>query len=159
LLRRGYTEIEERMLSEYVADELPGTPTDVHLRLGLPTHLQGRPPGWELERPYYLMTLQEADLVYREGDVVHLCEFAVWRPQTKLGQLLVYRILLPDTPGYLDTPLENIAPRIVVGRDEPTVKAVAQAVDVDVEVWRRPWLDQAIADRTGYKPAQGIKFP
>ncbi len=158
-MRRGYTEIEERMLGEYVAEELPGIPTDVHLRLGMPTQLKGRPPGWELERPYYLMTLQEADLVYREGELAHLVEFGVSRPQTNLGQLLVYRTLLPDTPGYLDTPLEQIRPRIVVGRDEPTVKAVADAVDVDVEVWRRPWLDQVIADRTGYKPAQGIRLP
>ncbi|TSA39924.1 hypothetical protein D4R30_00360 [archaeon] len=158
MLRRGYTEIEERMLSEYVTEELAGLPTNVHLRLGLPTQLKGRPPGWELERPYYLMTLQEADLVYRRDDVVHLCEFAVWRPQTKLGQLLVYRILLPDTPGYLDTPMENIVPRIVVGREEPAVRAVAQASGVDVEVWRRPWLDRVIADRTGYKPAQGIRI-
>ena len=147
------------MLSEYVAEELPGTPTDVHLRLGMPTQLKGRPPGWELERPYYLMTLQEADLVYRVGDVVHLCEFGVWRPQTKLGQLLVYRTLLPDTPGYLDTPLEAIRPRLVVGRHEPAVTAVADATGVDVEVWRRPRLDQVIAQRTGYKPAQGIRIP
>ena len=58
------------MLSEYVTEELPGIPTDVHLRLGMPTQLKGRPPGWELERPYYLMPLQEADLVYRVDELV-----------------------------------------------------------------------------------------
>ena len=146
------------MLSEYVAMRLRGIPCDVHLRLGMPTHLKNRPPGWEHERPFYLTTLQEADLVYRVGDVVHLCEFGVWRPQTKLGQLLVYWTLLPDTPGYLDTPMAMIRPRLVVGRDEPAVEAVADATGITVEVWKRPWLDDVIAERTGRRKARGIKI-
>ena len=146
------------MLSEYVQAHLKGIPHDVHLRLGIPSHLEARPPGWELERRMFLSTLQEADLVYQEDGLTWILEFGVWRPQTKVGQLLVYRTLIQDTPGYLDVDDDDVRLKIVVGRQERAVEQVAAATGILVEVFERPWLTRILTSRAGGKKAQGIRL-
>jgi hypothetical protein len=149
MLRQPSRRVEERMLSEYVAENLQGVETVTHLRVGAPPGLDPSSPGYEMERRFYLPALPEADLVYREGSTVWILEFGVWRPQTKLGQLQLYGQLLPETPGYLDVTPDQIRLRIVVGREEPMVSRVAGLQGVDVEVWIKPWLLEILAERTG----------
>lgn len=146
------------MMSEYIADNLQGIRVDVHVRLGLPQALRSRPPGWEKMRPFYVSTLLEADLIYREGEDVWILEFGVWRPQMKLGQLQVYKTLLADTPGYLDTPQERIKLKIVVGRQEEAVAHVAEALDVEVEVYQPDWLREALIERMGAQAVRPVKL-
>lgn len=145
-------------MSEYIADNLQGKTVETHVRLGLPEALKSRPPGWEKMRPFYVSTLLEADLIYQEDGEVWILEFGVWRPQTKLGQLQVYKTLLADTPGYLDTPPEKIRLKIVVGRDEATVRQVAEALNVDVEVYQPDWLRQALISRMGRQAIRPVKI-
>lgn len=146
------------MLSEYCTEKLAGIPHDTHLRLGLPRGITRSEPGWEHKRRFYMSTLPEADLVYRLEGTTWILEFGVWRPQTKIGQLLTYKVLLPDTPGYLDTPPEEIRLKIVVGRMENMVKVIATQVGVDVEVFERPWLTEALASRSGGRLARGVRL-
>lgn len=146
------------MMSDYIAENLQGIRVDVHVRLGLPEALRSRPPGWEQMRPFYVSTLLEADLIYREGPDVWILEFGVWRPQMKLGQLQVYKTLLADTPGYLDTPDERIKLKIVVGRQEATFRQVAEALGVAVEVYQPDWLRQALIERMGAQAVRPVRL-
>jgi len=100
-----------------------------------------------------MATLPEADLVYRDNGLVWILEFAVWRPQVKMGQLLVYKQLLPKTPGYWNTPEDRIRLKLVLGRREPVVENVAKAAGIEIEIYQPEWLKKEIARRTGkWKP-------
>ncbi len=141
--------VEERMMAEWAAANLPPGSYTTHLRLGQPA---GTPPGQmatEEERALKKMTLPEADLVERMGPRVTIYEFAVWRPQAKLGQLLFYSTQLPLTPGYEDVDPEEIRLRIVTAVVEPRFREMAGAIGLEVILYRPPWLEGILASRRG----------
>jgi len=141
------------MMSEYIAEHLADKEVAVHLRLGMPVGVSVMQPNWEWRRRLFMATLPEADLVYRDNGLVWILEFAVWRPQVKMGQLLVYKQLLPKTPGYWNTPEDRIRLKLVLGRREPVVENVAKAAGIEIEIYQPEWLKKEIARRTGkWKP-------
>ena len=136
-------------MSEYIEEKLANVETVTHLRVGAPPGLTPGEPGYEEARRFFMAALPEADLVYRDGELVHVLEFGIWRPQTKLGQLQLYGQLLNETPGYLDVAPEDIRLRIIVGREEPMVSRMAPIQGIEVEVFIRPWLEEILASKTG----------
>ena len=141
--------IEERMMAEYLAATYaPGTYV-AHVRLGQP---RGTPPGTTAsaeERALKLMTLPEADAIVRFPDHVEVLEFIVWRPQETIGQLLYYLGLVPSTPGYADVTPDRVRGMIVSGLEDQRVSDLAARLGLGFEVYRPPWLLEALAARRG----------
>ncbi len=141
--------IEERMMAEWAAANLaPGT-YSTHVRLGQP---RGTPPGTFAtaeERALKLLTLPEADLVVRTATGAEIVEFVVWRPQETVGQLLYYLTQLSTTPGWEDVGPAEIELKIVTGLEDSAFRGLAEALDIELEVFRPAWLEKALADRRG----------
>ena len=141
--------IEERMMAEWAFKNVPPGTGVTHVRLGQP---RGTPPG-ELvsaeERALKLMTLPEADLVVRDRGDVWVIEFIVWRPQETIGQLLYYLTLVHSTPGYEDVDADRIHGMVVSGLEDDRVSRLATSLGIGFEVYRPPWLEEALAARRG----------
>jgi hypothetical protein len=141
--------VEELLLSHYVAARLQYTDTYTHLRLG-------QPKGYTLENPaprdvrqLMLSTLPEADLVVRAPSGATIFEFAIWRPQAKLGQLLIYAELLRATPDFMDLKEEDIHLVLVQPQEDSQIEKIAAKYEVAYDVFPDPEVLQKIADRRG----------
>ena len=141
--------VEELLLSRYVASRLQHTDTYTHLRLG-------QPKGYTLENPaprdvrqLLLSTLPEADLVVRGSGGAEIFEFAIWRPQAKLGQLLIYAELLRATPEFTDLKEENIHLRLVQPLEDHQIARIAAKYQVNYETFPDPEVLEKIAARRG----------
>ena len=141
--------LEERMMSEFVAERFPGQTTWVHLRVGWPNSVDPQQPGALEERQLKLSTLPEADLVVRNESSAAIYEFKIRREQEALGKLLLYRELLLQTPGYEDLTEDDIVLVIVTGREDPRVTAMAAKLGIQEIPYKKDWLTKALAERTG----------
>jgi len=137
------------MLAEYAAERLQGVAYATHLRLGMPVGLTRDKPNWRSERQYHLATLPEADLVWRTDEGAVIAEFAVWNPIMKVGQLLLYRALLPSTPGYEDLKRTQITCLLVLGRAYPLAEAEAGRRHIKLDRYAPEWLRAELATRRG----------
>lgn len=145
-------QIEEALLADYVATKVRGKPYDTHLRLGWPPDVDRASPDALRQRNYRLPALPAADLVVREDGGARIYEFSIWRPITKVGQLLGYRILLPETPGYADLRVDAVMMRIVVGVDDYFGTRVAKYYGVELEEYLPPEIAAMITARRGRRP-------
>jgi len=69
-----------------------------------------------------------------------LLEGKIRKPAGGLGQLLMYKALLKETPElspYTRLPVEMI---LVTPRPDPRVIGVAASLGVKVEIWTKPWV-------------------
>jgi len=137
------------MMSEWVSEKLPGRKVWTHLRLGMPPGVKRGDPNWEWERRVKMSRLMEADVVYRQGQDVVLAEFKVRRFQEAVGKLQQYKLLLPETPEFFDTPRDRIRLKIVFGRPDPMAEELAKTLGIEVEHYEPDWLKEAIIARAG----------
>ncbi len=142
-------QIEERMRAEYLATFHPRDPYETNVHLGWPPEVDRNAPDALKKRAEYMVALLKADAVVRIPGGAIVYEFAVWRPQAKVGQLLVYWQLLPQTPGYEDLDYSEIHPVIVIGVDDPHARELAKRVGIEVKEYRPPWLEAALTARRG----------
>jgi len=80
------------------------------------------------------------DAVVILSDRMVLLEGKIRKPAEGLGQLLMYKALLPETPElspYVRLPVEMI---LVTPRPDPRVIGVAASLGVKVEIWTKPWV-------------------
>jgi len=141
--------VEELLLSRYIALNLAGAETYVHLRVGQPKGYTKEKPAPPDVRQLYLSTLPEADLVVRGPTSADVYEFGIWRPQAKLGQLLVYGELLQSTPGFEALRDTEIALYLVQPQEDPQLEEIAQRFDVGYIVFPDPDVLAKIAERRG----------
>lgn len=149
MLKLGYTQIEERMMSEYVAANLRGAKTWVHVRLGMPPGLKIGDPNWQYQRALKTPMLLEADLIYVQDNTLVVCEFKVRRFQEAIGKLLQYALLIPETPDFQGWKPENIRLKVVFGRPDSLAQDLAARLGIEVEQFEPPWLQEMIAARSG----------
>jgi hypothetical protein len=148
-MSKQYEPAEELMMSQFIAQELSNFKTHVHLRLGQPKGFSRSVPAPEETRQLHLSTLPEADLVVRTEKTAAIYEFAVWKPATKLGQLLFYQSLLPSTPGFTDIPQDKIDLYLVTGEMDPQLASTADVYKVRVVKFTTPELEATLRDRHG----------
>jgi len=141
--------VEELLLSKYIAARLRYTDTYTHLRLGQPRGYTLEKPAPDDIRQLMLSTLPEADLVVRTPGGVTIYEFGIWRPQAKLGQLLVYAELLRATPGFMNVKDTDIHLVLVQPQEDPEIERIAAKYEVGYDVFPDPEVLQKIADRRG----------
>lgn len=141
--------VEEELLSMFLAahPELPNPVT--HLRLGQPRGYSGANRAPDDLRRLFLSTLPEADLVTLDTTGATIYEFAIWRPQNKLGQLLIYGKLLPETPGYFGLSEDQVRLVLVNAQADPRIKEIAAEMLVDYELFQPPEILAKVALRRG----------
>jgi hypothetical protein len=145
--------IEERMMAEYLSSrDWGGARVATHVRLGWPIGVDRSSADATFQRNLRLVTLKAADAIVARADQATIFEFAVWRPQAKLSQLMTYRRLLPETPGYEGVDPAKIRAVLVVGVSDRDVAIGARDMGVELEEYRPAWLEAALAKRRGSSP-------
>jgi hypothetical protein len=156
-LTKEYEPAEELMMSQFIAQELTNFKTYTHLRLGQPQGFSRSVPAPEATRQLHLSTLPEADLVVRTEKTAAIYEFTVWKPATKLGQLLFYKSLLPSTPGFGDIEEKNIDLYLVTGEPDANLQKMAEGYNVRIVRFTTPELEQTLRDRHGVGKPPGAQ--
>ena len=142
-------QIEEEMLATYVMQRFPGRVVNPHLRLGQPQGYTRERPAPDETRRLFMSTLPEADLVVRDSNHAFIYEFAIWKPSMKLGQLLIYKTLLPSTPSFYDIDPTNISLVLVNGQNDNQIREAAAAYNVAYEVFLPQNVARKVAERRG----------
>jgi len=139
--------LEEEMLVKYVNQRWPGGRTWFHVRLGKLPDLEI--PGLDPEKARRLAmpAMPEIDAVVVDGADVWLIEAKVVRVWENLGKMLLYKALLPQTPGWENVDVSKIKLLMVVARAPPELIAAAAAQAVQVEKYTTARIEEFLASR------------
>jgi len=140
MARVEYQQRERRYIPEYVNEKYPSRVTVFYnMAVGpAPEALYAMHPEIPLEN--FRRWRFWIDAVVILSDRMVLLEGKIRKPAEGLGQLLLYRALLPQTPElspYARLPVEMV---LVTPRPDPRVIGVAAALGVKVEIWTKPWV-------------------
>jgi len=127
--------LEEEMLVKYLAKRFTGTSIYTHVRLGSPPPIEI--PGLDPEKARRMMMpgLPEVDAIVVENGAIWLIEAKVAKEWENLGKMLIYRALLPETPGWEGVDVTKIRPLLVMAKASPLLKQVAERFGVEVDTY------------------------
>jgi hypothetical protein len=134
-----------RLLSEWARAAYPDAEVWMRLRLGRATPLNpdlAGDPGIEGALRAFS---RWADAVVVTRDELILVEAKVRSSPNAIGQLMLYRDLVPGTPelaGYLDRPLVL---QLLVAVEDPAVTRLCAQAGIRHVVYRPPWLPEYLA--------------
>jgi hypothetical protein len=126
--------LEEEMLSAYIAATYPQSTVYFHVRIGSIPDIAI--PGLDAAATRRLMLpgLPELDaIVLHQGETI-LIEAKVAKEWDNLGKMLIYRYLLPLTPGWEHVDVSKLKLLMVLGRASPLLKQTAAAMGVSIAV-------------------------
>jgi hypothetical protein len=140
MARAEYKQRERRYVPEYVNDTYPvRVAVFYNMAVGpAPEALYAAHP--EIPREHFRRWRFWIDAVVILRDKMVLVEGKIRKPAEGLGQLLMYKALLPQTPElspYRDLPVEMV---LVTPRPDPRVIGVAASLGVKVDIWTRDWV-------------------
>lgn len=140
MARVEYRQRERRYVPEYVNDKYPQ-------RVAVFYNMAVGPAPEELYRMHPEVALEHfrrwrfwIDAVVILRDRMVLIEGKIRTPAEGLGQLLMYRALLPQTPElkpYADLPVEMV---LVTPRPDPRVIGVAASLGIKIDIYTKPWV-------------------
>lgn len=138
--RKEYKQRERRYVPEYVNEKFPN-------RVAVFYNLAVGPPPEILHKAHPEIPLSHfrrwrfwIDAVVILPDRMVLLEGKIRKPAEGLGQLLLYRALLPQTPElkpYANLPVEM---RLVTPRPDPRVIGVAASLGITVDIYVKDWV-------------------
>jgi len=139
MVRKEYKQRERRYVPEYVEQKYPArVAVFYNMAIGpAPEDLSSAYPDIALSHFRRWRYWIDAVVILRDRMV--LIEGKLRNPQDGIGQLLLYRSLLPETPElkpYRGLPIEA---RIVVPREDPRIIAFAHANNIVVDIYRPEW--------------------
>jgi len=142
MARKEYKQRERRYVPEYINEKFPD-------RVAAFFNMPIGPAPEELAKAYPEIPLEHfrrwrffVDAVVVLKDRMILIEGKIRKPAQGLGQLLIYRALLPQTPElkpYVNLPIEM---RLVTPRPDPRIIWICQSLGITVDVWSKPWVQQ-----------------
>jgi hypothetical protein len=145
---------ERRLISEWRMTRYP-----------LETHILGSPLGSvqqelvanigmaraiKMSRPWRL----EADCVVATKDKLVIAEAKIFRPRDGVGDLLVYKPLVPKTPElqqYKDLPVELV---LVIPWVNEVVREMCAEHKITVDLFAPPWVSDFIEEHSKYWTAE-----
>jgi len=127
--------LEEEMLVKYLAKKFKGTSIYTHVRLGSPPAIEI--PGLDPEKAKRMMMpgLPEVDAIVVEDDKIYMIEAKVAKEWENLGKMIIYRELLPQTPGWEGVDVTKIRPLLVMAKASPLLVEVAKRFGVEVDTY------------------------
>jgi len=138
--RVEYKQRERRYIPEYVSEKYPQrVAVFYNAAVGpAPEALYAMHPEIPLE--HFRRWRFWIDAVVIMHDRMVLLEGKIRKPAEGLGQLLLYKALLPQTPElspYANLPVEMV---LVTPRPDPRVIGVAASLGVKVDIWTKDWV-------------------
>lgn len=140
--RKDYEAHERRYVPEYVTLKYPDKVT-VFYNASI-----GPPPEelWkahpEIPFEYFRSWRFYADAVVVLKDRVVIVEGKIRKPADGLGQLLMYKALVPLTPELRPYAGLSLQLLLVMPRADPRIVGVAQTLGITVDVYNTPWLTE-----------------
>ena len=143
-------ERERRMISEWALDRHPQDIVRFNLPLGaIPANLpqvtsEGKRTG--AARPWRL----RADAVVICPDRLRIVEAKILSTKSALGDLLLYRPLVDETPElqmYMPRTIEMVA---VVPWESESIQAIARPLGITIDVFEPDWLEEFLGWRHRY---------
>jgi len=134
--------LEEEMLVKYVMGRWPAAKVWFHVRLGKLPNLEI--PGLDPERARRLAmpAMPEIDCIVVDDADIYMIEAKVVRVWENLGKMMLYRNLLPNTPGWENVDLTKVKMLMVVARAPPELIAAATAQGIDVAQYTTPRIEE-----------------
>jgi len=138
--RKEYRQRERRYVPEYVNEKYPE-------RVAVFYNMAVGPAPEELARANPEISLAHfrrwrfwIDAVVILKDRMLLLEGKLRKPAEGLGQLLLYRALLPQTPELEPYKHLSISMVLVTPRPDPRVIGVANSLGINIVIWSKPWV-------------------
>jgi hypothetical protein len=130
--------LEEELLVTYINRFFPNAHVFYHVRLG---HTPDVPiAGLDAAKSRRLMMpgLPELDAIVIDGTTVYLVEAKVKKEWENLGKMLIYKYLLPKTPGWELVDVSKLKLLLVMGQATDLLKSVAASMGVSVAEYMTP---------------------
>lgn len=142
MAKREYKQREKRYVPEFINEKYPD-------RISVFYNMAVGPPPAELQKANPEIPLAHfrrwrfwIDAVVITENRMILIEGKIRKPAEGLGQLLLYRALLPQTPELDPYKLYPIEMVLVTPRPDPRVIGVANSLGITIEIWTKPWVQQ-----------------
>lgn len=140
--RGPYVHRDTRYVSEFVAWAFPNDPKLFNVRLGpVSLELRHRYPDLDVERWAKVWDKTCDAIVITPGGLV-LIEGELRRPVVAIGELLVYRELIPQTTSmarYWSLPIRTI---LLTPLPDPTLEPVLRHLGIQVVEYRPLWTEE-----------------
>jgi len=139
--RGTYVHRDTRYVSEWVSATFPHDLAAFNVRLGpAPLELRLRYPDLDIER-WARVWAKTADAIVITPNALLLIEGELRRPVVAIGELLVYRDLVPQTfslARYWSLPVKTI---LLTPLGDPTLETVLQHLGIETVPYRPFWVD------------------
>uniref|UniRef100_A0A6M3X4U9 Uncharacterized protein n=1 Tax=viral metagenome TaxID=1070528 RepID=A0A6M3X4U9_9ZZZZ len=138
--RKEYRQRERRYVPEYVNEKYPErVAVFYNMAVGpAPKELYKANP--EIPLAHFRRWRFWIDAVVILKDRMVLLEGKLRKPAEGLGQLLLYRALLPQTPELEPYKWLSIEMVLVTPRPDPRVIGVANSLGINIVIWSKPWV-------------------
>lgn len=140
--RGPYVHRDTRYVSEFVSWAFPRDPLRVNVRLGpSPLELRMRYPDLDVDR-WARVWAKTADALVITPSALVLIEGELRRPICALGELVVYRELLPQTESlqaYWRMPVRLV---LLTPLPDPTLAPVLRRLEIEVVEYRPLWVEE-----------------
>ena len=142
MAKKEYKQRERRYVPEYVNEKYPVRVAVIYnMPIGpAPEDLVKKNP--EIPLAAFRRWRFFIDAVVITTDKMVLIEGKLRKPAEGLGQLLLYKRLLPETPEldpYKHLPVEM---RLVTPRPDPRIIEAANGMGINIEIYTKPWVQE-----------------
>jgi hypothetical protein len=143
--QKRYAWGETRLLMEYLADRYPGAVWKTNVQIGaLAPHIP-RPGLSEAAQKLMGKYRRYADAVVITPTELVLVETTIIKAVQKVGQLMDYVLLLPETPELQESLSLPRRAELVSAIPDPRAEALCKQVGVGFVVWEPAWLPDFVA--------------
>ncbi len=129
---------ENRLVSEWMNKAHPYALQWRRVRVG--------PAGEGAEGRMYGIIRRWADIVFKDGDGVHLVEAKMRPDPGAISQLQVYAKLFPQTPEFRDYWGEPLFLHFLTTSKDPVVLELAQEFGIAYEIYAPAWAKKYLDD-------------
>ncbi len=139
-MAKGYEDREVRLVMEWAGGRFPKARQIFRYRINQPPPYV--PPGWTEEQAVrlYKPTGFMVDAVVEHPNITWVVEAKTDNESQAIGQLLFYVYLIKKHASMQEFDTRNVAPLILLARDNPQIEEFARSVGVVVEVYSPPWI-------------------
>lgn len=140
--RAAYIHRDSLYVSEFCDWAFPGRPTLLNVRLGpTPREIRERYPALDTDR-WARVWLKTCDAIVLDEGTLVLIEGELRRPIVAIGELVVYRELIPQTMSlqdYWHLPIRTV---MVTPLGDPTVDPVLAQLQIETVLYRPQWAEE-----------------
>lgn len=144
--RRPYVHRDTRYVSEFVAWAFPDDSKLFNVRLGMPPlEIRQRYPELDVDRWMRVWDKTADALVVTSTDVV-VIEGELRRPVTAIGELLIYRSLVRETPSlsaWWRLPIRTV---LLTPLPDVTIEPVLRELRIEMVQYRPLWVEQYLRE-------------